>query len=176
VLVTPDRGDVEDREAMRVPLAAGIAAAALAAVAIVLIGRPTLAEHYRGAARDQVATRPAQALDSANRSLSLDPEAVQGYYVKASALARLGLYGPSRRALAEAIERERHNWVSWALLGDLAVRRGDLAAAGRGYGRASDLNPRDRELRVLATDRRLLAALHRRPGDASALIEAALVR
>ena len=42
--------------------------------------------------------------------------------------------------------------MTWALLGDLAVRRGDLAEARALYGRAHALNPRDPSLDALARD------------------------
>jgi len=44
--------------------------------------------------------------------------------------------------------------VTWALLGDLAVRTGHLNDAGRLYKRALTLNPRDPSLLALARDPR----------------------
>jgi len=52
--------------------------------------------------------------------------------------------------LNEAARREPHDFVTYGLLGDLAVRRGDFAQAKRDYGRASELNPRDAGLQQLA--------------------------
>jgi hypothetical protein len=132
-------------------------------VAMVFIGRPTLALHLQNEGRDEVAIAPLPALQKVEESLSLNPDSVQAYYVKAAALARLDAYLPARAALMEAIGREPHNYVSWALLGDLATRRGDVAAAMRAYGRAASLNPRDRELRALGTRRALVERLHRNP-------------
>ncbi len=156
----------------RLPLLGVVVALALAVVAIVLIGRPTLAEHLRSEAEGQLAASPRRSLTSAEESLSLNPDSLQGYYLKGAALARLGLYRPARAALLEAIEREPHNYVSWALLGDLDTRRGVIAQAQRAYRRASLLNPRDRELRLLAARRALVIHLHRNPGSASSLPEA----
>jgi Flp pilus assembly protein TadD len=62
--------------------------------------------------------------------------------------------GGARAALLEATRREPHDFVTWALLGDLAVRRGDLAQARRDYGRASELNPRGPGLESLAKNPR----------------------
>jgi Flp pilus assembly protein TadD len=45
--------------------------------------------------------------------------------------------------LLAAAALEPHNYVPPALLGDLAVRRGDLAVARAAYARALVLNPRD---------------------------------
>ena len=66
---------------------------------------------------------------------------------------------------------EPHNYVSWALLGDLTTRHGDIPAAMRAYARASSLNPRDRELELLGTRRGLIVRLHRNPDAAAALLE-----
>jgi O-Antigen ligase len=144
----------------------------LAVIAIVFIGRPTLAEHLRAEAQDELRSHPVAALDTVEESLSLNPDAVQAYYVKAAALARLDAYLPAKATLAEAIRREPHNYVSWALLGDLATRRGDISAALRAYGRAASLNPRDRELELLGSRRGVIRQLHRDPAQAAPLLEA----
>lgn len=143
----------------------------LAVTAIVFIGRPTLAEQLRTEAQDELSSRPVAALDTVEESLSLNPAAVQTYYVKAAALARLGAYLPAKATLAEAIRREPHNYVSWALLGDLATRRGDISAALRAYGRAASLNPRDPELELLGSQRGLIRQLHRDPDQAAQVLE-----
>lgn len=143
----PDEGERPRLRALPPLATAGLLA--LAVGAIVFVGRPTLAQYLLDDARDEVDTKPAAALTRVDESLSLNPDSLQAYYTKAAALARLGAYRPARRVLAEAIEREPHNYVSWALLGDLTTRRGDYAAARRAYRRASALNPRDRELRAL---------------------------
>jgi hypothetical protein len=152
-----------------IPTPVVVVALALAVVAIVFTGRPTLAQHLRGEAQDEVATSPVQALDTVEESLSLNPDSVQAYYTKASALARLDAYAPARAALLDAIHREPHNYVSWALLGDLTTRRGDLSGAIRAYRQASSLNPRDVELRLLGSHRALVRQLHRNPGSVAPL-------
>jgi tetratricopeptide (TPR) repeat protein len=144
---------------------------ALAVVAIVSIGRPTLAEHLRSEAQDELRSHPRAALRTVNESLSLNPDAMQGYYIKAAALARLDAYRPAREALAGAISREPHNYVSWALLGDLTTRRGAISEALHAYVRASRLNPRDRELRLLGSRRGLVERLHSHPASAASLPE-----
>ncbi|HZK15194.1 MAG TPA: O-antigen ligase family protein, partial [Solirubrobacterales bacterium] len=148
-----------------------VGALVLAVVAIVFIGRPALAEHFRNQAQSEVASNPRAALDTLSDSLSLNPDAVQSYYTKAAALARLGAYRPAKLSLAEAIRREPHNYVSWALLGDLATRRGDLSEALEAYGEASRLNPRDRGLRLLGSRRGLLDRLHQDPASAASILE-----
>jgi tetratricopeptide (TPR) repeat protein len=146
---------------------------ALAVVAIVFIGRPTLAEHYRVAAQKELRSDPRGALADAEEALSLNPDALQSYYAKSAAYARFAAYLPARRAMREAIEREPHNYVSWALLGDLATRRGSISAAMSAYRRASMLNPRDSELRLLASRRALVERLHREPDAVGPLVERA---
>ncbi|HET7590143.1 MAG TPA: O-antigen ligase family protein [Solirubrobacterales bacterium] len=154
--------------------ALGLAAAVLlAAAAVFFVGRPTLAEHLRSNARGQLDSNPAAALASADESLSLNADSLQGYYLKAAAFARLGDYRRAKGALLEATRREPHNYVTWGLLGDLLTRRGAIDAAQRAYRRASILNPRDRGLRLLAARPRLVERLHRHPERAAAVIEAA---
>ena len=150
-------------------LLAVIGALVLAVVAIVFIGRPVLAEHLRTEAQKAVSSQPKVALEKASESLSLNPDSLQGYYLEAAAWARLHAYQPANHALKEAIAREPHNYVSWALLGDLTTRHGDISAAMKDYAKASALNPRDRGLKALATNRKLLERLHREP-EASVLL------
>jgi Flp pilus assembly protein TadD len=56
-------------------------------------------------------------------------------------------YPRARGALLLATRREPHNYVPPALLGDLAMRRGDYPLATVEYRRALALNPRDPVLR-----------------------------
>ncbi len=162
ILLLPLDPEVEGGPELRqLPVAATVAVVAVGIAAVVFIGRPTLALHLQSQARAEAATAPLQALDKVRESLSLNPDAVGSYYVEASALARLDAYVPARAALLEAIDREPHNYVSWALLGDLATRRGDVPAAMRAYRRAASLNPRDRELRALGSQPALVERLHR---------------
>lgn len=118
------------------------------------LGRATLADKYRSDAEDLIARDPGAALQKAGDSLALNDEALPAYYVQAAAHARLNDYERARAALLEATRREPHDFVTWGLLGDLAVRRGDLGQARRAYARASRLNPRDESLRDFARDPR----------------------
>jgi tetratricopeptide (TPR) repeat protein len=128
--------------------------AGLIVVGAIMLGRSALAEKYRSDAQDVVATAPSKALLEASDSLALDDEALPSYYVKAAAYARLDDYAQARGTLLEAARREPHDFVTWGLLGDLAVRRGALGQARRAYGRASRLNPRSKALAALARDPR----------------------
>jgi tetratricopeptide (TPR) repeat protein len=129
-----------------------IIVAVAVAVAGVSLSRQGLAEHFRVSAQSTLAERPGDALRDADRSLRLDPAAVQTYYVKAAALARFNEPEAARRALLSAAEREPSDFLTYALLGDLAVRTGDLRRAREHYRRALSLNPRDPALRAAAAN------------------------
>jgi tetratricopeptide (TPR) repeat protein len=131
---------------------------AVVAGALVLAGaslsRQGLADLYRSRAQSDLAANPRGALREANRSLSFDPDAVASYYAKAAALARFDDAAAARDALRAALGQEPHNFVTWTLLGDIAVRQGRLRAAQADYVRALALNPRDSSLAALAANPR----------------------
>lgn len=133
-----------------------VQALALTAVAVlaaaVLVGRLSLSEHYRLAARGKLTSDPVGALRLANRALAFEGDSVPALYIRSAAYARLGVYAPAREALVRATALEPHNPLPWALLGDISVRHGDLAAARRAYRRAVVLDPRDGLLATLAED------------------------
>ena len=118
------------------------------------LSRQGLADHFRAQAQAEVATQPAAALAAANRSLTFDADAVSTYYVKAAALARFDEAAAADAALHTALAREPQNFVTWTLLGDIAVREGDLMAAKADYTHAHVLNPRDPTLAALSVDPR----------------------
>ncbi len=126
-----------------------LCALVLVAGAIVVAG-PTLSEFHRQAGQGELASDPRAALKQADDALALNDEAVPNYFLKAAAYARLDSYGPARGQLLEAARREPSNFLPWALLGDLAVRRGDLRQARRDYRAAARRNPGDVSLRDLA--------------------------
>lgn len=132
-------------------LLAGLAV--LVFLAAVYLGRATLADRDLRAGQAALeAGQPQRALALARDSLGLNPEVLGALYLEAAALARGGDYAGARAALIEATRREPSNFVPWALLGDVAVRRGDFALAGENYARAARLNPRDPTLQLLARD------------------------
>ena len=131
-------------------------------VSALSLSRQGLSQHYVERAQSALASDPERALVEANRGLRLDREAISAYYAKAAALARFGEGDAARDVLLEATRREPRNFVTWALLGDLSVRQGDLRAAQADYRRAARLNPRDRGLATLAADPR--AAVKRLEG------------
>jgi O-Antigen ligase len=137
---------------------ARVVAAAVVAVVVLAaaysVGRLAVADQYRIDARDHLRADPVEALRLANQSLAFNDDSLLALYVKSAAYARLGLYRPARSALVEATMLEPHDHLPWALLGDLAVRRGDFALARRAYRRASELNPRSEPIRALAQNPR----------------------
>jgi len=136
----------------RAGAAVAVACCGVAAIGALLVGTAVLAEHHTAAARRNLPRDPRAALREARSALGLDDEAVDAYYVGAAAYARLGRYPDARAMLLAAARREPRDFVTWGLLGDLALRRGDLETARAAYGRSSRLNPRDRGLRRLARD------------------------
>src|SRR5918997_580954 len=135
------------RPASRSGLVLAVAASVVLAATGLTLSRQWLAERYQRQAEAALAARPADALRLADRSLRLDREAVGAYYVKAAAPARFEEARAARAALEEAARREPGDFVTWALLGDLATRTGDRVQARRDYRRALRLNPRDRALK-----------------------------
>jgi len=116
------------------------------------LSRQGLADLYRKRAQNELTTRPASALTDANRSLGIDADAVETYYVKAAALARFDQAAGAETALRQALAHEPDNFVTWTLLGDIAVRERRLRVARSDYTRAHLLNPRDTTLAELSRD------------------------
>jgi tetratricopeptide (TPR) repeat protein len=119
-----------------------IAVATILTVAGIGLTRQGLSERYEAAAAAALRDDPERALVEADRALRLDPESVRAYHLKAASLARFGQADASRASLLEAARREPGDFVTWALLGDLATRTGDKASE-RYYARARRLNPRE---------------------------------
>jgi O-Antigen ligase len=141
---------------------AGRRALALGASAIVVtlivagasLSRQGLADLYRERAQNELSARPASALADTNRSLEIDSDAMETYYVKAAALAHFDQSAGAVAALQQALVHEPDNFVTWALLGDIAVRERRLGVARRDYTRAHQLNPRETILAELSRDPR----------------------
>jgi tetratricopeptide (TPR) repeat protein len=145
VLVGPWRRD-RARRTGRARLAAVVVCGLAVAVGAAFLGRAALADRYLQEGRDALAERPGHAIERAGASLRLNDERLDTYYLESAAWARLGDYERARAALGEATRREPRDSVTWALLGDLATRRGDAPRALRDYRRAHALNPRNAAL------------------------------
>jgi O-antigen ligase len=145
-------------EARPLRTAGVLAAAVVLALAGGSLVRSGASQIYLDAARGEVAAHPAAALGDANRALRFDAANLDSYYVKAAALARFDRAAAARRVLLQAVRQQPSSFVTWTLLGDLAVRTGDLASARRYYGRARALDPRDPTLaRLVRNPRSALA-------------------
>jgi UDP-GlcNAc:undecaprenyl-phosphate GlcNAc-1-phosphate transferase len=156
----PRARPAEARPEMRqAALALGVTAVIVTLVATgASLTRQGLAQIYRSRAQSELNRNPAAALTDAKRSLDIDADATRAYYIKAAALARFNRATASEGALLQALVREPGNFVTWALLGDISVRRDRFTIARRDYLRAHELNPRNPVLSELARDPR--AALH----------------
>jgi cytochrome c-type biogenesis protein CcmH/NrfG len=148
-----------DAQAPRaLPFLRGRAALALGAFAVIVtlivagasLSRQGLADLYRSRAQGELANDPLAALRDVGRSLEIEASSIQAYYIKAAALARFDQGRAAETVLAAALRREPGNFVTWVLLGDLAVRRHEPAVASRRYRRAHELNPRDVAIARLA--------------------------
>lgn len=120
------------------------------AAAILSAGALFLSGVYVRKARQQAFTSPQASLASARTAGRLDPVSVTPLYLQASALESQGRRAAARRILFDALDRERNNFVTLALLGDLEVRAGNGVVARRYYRRALALNPLDTGLRELS--------------------------
>jgi hypothetical protein len=120
----------------------------LAIMALVAVGAPSLvrqylAQQHTNRAATLLASDPRGALRETQQALRLNDSHIEDYYTRAAAFARLDDYPDARDTLLEAVRTEPLNFVSWALLGDLATRRGDMTHAASAYGRARALDPGD---------------------------------
>jgi hypothetical protein len=150
----PAATDADRARGRRVSLAATVGIAALLAAGGISLSRQVLTDRYVASADAALAHSPGTALRNADEALRLDRTDIEASYVKAAAVARSGDGDGARAVLLEALRHEPDNFVTFTLLGDLAVRQGDFREARRRYGRAHELNPRDPGLTALAGDPR----------------------
>ncbi len=142
-------------------VAGGACLAAVLVLAAFSLTRAELAGVYADRAGSALASRPAQAIEEADRSLRLDAYSVGTYYTKAAGLAKFDQAQAASATLLVAARVEPLNFVTWALLGDLAVRRHLFRQAAEFYGRAHSLNPREPGLATVAQSPRSALALAR---------------
>jgi UDP-GlcNAc:undecaprenyl-phosphate/decaprenyl-phosphate GlcNAc-1-phosphate transferase len=118
------------------------------------LSRQGLSDLFRSRAQSELDTNQSAAIADADRSLEIDGDAVQTYYVKAAALARFDQARAAESALTTALAREPQNYVTWTLLGDVTARQGRLRTAKSYYAHAHRLNPLNRTLSQLTLDPR----------------------
>jgi O-antigen ligase len=124
----------------RLVWAAGLAVVAVLAASI---GRQYAGIEYAKRGTRQIAHSPRQAISTLLEAVSLDPYSLPARYALAAAYAELNDYRDAHATLLAAAERERHNFVAPALLGDLERRRGAPDVAAADYARAAALDPHD---------------------------------
>jgi hypothetical protein len=124
--------------------------AALLVAAAVSVTFLYLGDLYIRKARDEQGKSASAQLSAARTAADFDPVSVIPLYLQASALEAEGDRSEARDVLQDALSKEPDNFVTLALLGDLQVRDREFDDAARYYEKASDLNPRDAGLRLLA--------------------------
>jgi UDP-GlcNAc:undecaprenyl-phosphate/decaprenyl-phosphate GlcNAc-1-phosphate transferase len=153
--VTAGLGPLGVRQALASRMGLALGGSAVVATLVIAgasLSRQGLADLYRMRAQHELAARPFSALADANRSLEIDSDAVETYYVKAAALARFDQAAGAETALRQALAREPDSFVTWALLGDIAVRERRLRVAEREYAHAHRLNLQNSTLTELSVD------------------------
>ncbi len=126
-----------------VEVAAFGATAIVIAIAGATLTRQAVADHARAQAYELLRADPQAAIVQADRSLRLNDASLRSLYVKAAAQARLDQAAAAEATLRRATQTDPSNPVPWALLGDLATRRGNDAQAKAFYRRAAALSPLD---------------------------------
>src|SRR5207249_617591 len=98
-------------------------ATAVTCLGALTIGPQVLALHAQSSAQQALAAeRPRAAIADASRALDYDPSSVTALELRAAAFARLHAFTPTLADIRRALALEPHNWVTWALLGDLLTR------------------------------------------------------
>lgn len=118
-----------------------VATLGVLAVVAASLGRQYVAMLYSDSGKGLVSKHPLNALRTLRTAEQLDPWSLQTQYAVASAYARLDDYQAARAALLQAAQLEPDNYVPPALLGDIATRAGQPAAALAAYRRALRLDP-----------------------------------
>ncbi len=139
----------------RARVAAIAATVAVAIAGAVTIAPRVLSVHAQTAAQSALARgAPRVAINDATTALEYDSSSVPALLLRSAAFARLHAFDPSLAGLNQALAIEPRNWVTWALLGDLLMRRGDNTGARAAYGRALALDPLEPDLRSALSETR----------------------
>ena len=138
----------------RLPLSFAAVGVVLIMLGAVFLARATIAQRLEVDGESRLASNPTQALHDAQRSLAFNGASVPARYLESAAYTRMGDYARSRGALFAALQQEPNNWLTWALLGDVAVRDRDFRTASVYYRHALVLNPRDPTVAAAAKDPR----------------------
>lgn len=128
-------------------------AAIVAAAAVAIAGTVTIAPRILSLRAQASAQRaldrgdPRAAVSAATTALEYDPESVPAFVLRSAGFAALHSFPSSLSDLNRAVAVEPRNWVTWALVGDLLRRRGDVSGARTAYAHALALDPLEPELK-----------------------------
>ena len=132
----------------RVRIAAIVAAAAIAIAGTVTIAPRILSLHAQASAQRALGRgAPRAAVVDATTALEYDPDSAPALVLRAAGFAALDAFPSSLSDLKRAVALEPHNWVTWALVGDLLTRRSDRSGARAAYARALALDPLEPDLK-----------------------------
>lgn len=120
-----------------------VSIAAVAACLVVAEAVPWMVDRQLRASRDALADGdPAAAKTHAERARSVQPWAASPHLQLALVHEHEGEVDAARRAIREALERERENWRLWVVAARVDAAAGDLERARRALSRARELHPR----------------------------------
>jgi O-Antigen ligase len=125
----------------------------VAAAAVAIAGTVTIAPRILSLRAQASAQRaldrgdPRAAVSAATTALEYDPESVPAFVLQSAGFAALHSFTSSLSDLERAVAVEPRNWVTWALVGDLLTRRGDVSGARTAYAHALALDPLEPELK-----------------------------
>jgi tetratricopeptide (TPR) repeat protein len=132
--------------------AGGVAVLLVAWFAICASGLLLLADHTLETSREKAADGDLEgAIAAANDAIDMQPWAAEPRTQLALLFERGGDFPAAREAIAEAIERDSHDFELQLLAARFAFEDGDATAAGAYAERARELNPLDQQLRDSAS-------------------------
>jgi cytochrome c-type biogenesis protein CcmH/NrfG len=151
-VVATERGERRRLLGVPVTLAAAGAVAFVLALAGASLLRTELTHIYTDQAQAELGTSPRNALNDADRAITLDGSNLDAYYLKAAAFARFDQAAEARATLLTATQEDPKDFTTWTLLGDLEVRLRNFASAKSFYEHAHALDPTDPSIAALAAD------------------------
>ena len=128
----------------RVRAAPAVAGALAVLAAVVVLGLPYLSVREVSVANDIRGSDPAKALNDLRIAANLNPLSADPGRIAGTIGLQTGQYAIARDRFAQAISRERGDWLSWLGEGLAASALGDRSAARHDFDVAGSINRRDR--------------------------------
>lgn len=142
VLVAAEARPGRERSAsLKLPLRAGVALVALAAIAAISVPLASTSLVRQSQADARAGDLPA-ALRAARSAQNAQPSAASPRLQEALVLESQGRLDAAAEAARGATERESTNWRTWLVLSRIEAEAGRATAAIRDYRKARSLNPR----------------------------------